>query len=270
MSFDSVERSVEGRAPVELWTFFRSFQTWRYTSADRDINFGGFPYLARSIARSSIESSAELARGTLRVTVPRDLEVADLYRVAPPTVPVTCTLQQYHDGDGAAIMLWSGRITSVAFRGVAAEIAMEPVFTSMRRVGLRRLYQRQCPHVLYGPACNVNAEAVRLTSIVDAISGATVTVPAASLQASGWYAGGYLEYEPTAGIPERRFITDHVGGSLTLTMTPAGLTVGMTVKVYPGCDHTLATCSGKFSNAANFGGFPFMPTKNPFDGSPLY
>jgi hypothetical protein len=28
----------------------------------------------------------------------------------------------------------------------------------------------------------------------------------------------------------------------------------------PGCDRTLATCTNVFNNAANFGGFPFIPT----------
>jgi len=97
-----------------------------------------------------------------------------------------------------------------------------------------------------------------------------VTVNAAAAQPFGWYAGGYLEYDVVTGISERRFITDHTSGALTLTTVPAGLVVGATVRVYPGCDHTLATCASKFGNAANYGGFPFMPTKNPFDGSPLY
>jgi hypothetical protein len=51
---------------------------------------------------------------------------------------------------------------------------------------------------------------------------------------------------------------------------PQGLAAGTTVTLFPGCDHTLATCSGKFSNTANYGGFPFMPTKNPFGGDPIY
>ena len=46
--------------------------------------------------------------------------------------------------------------------------------------------------------------------------------------------------------------------------------VGDTIYLYPGCDRTLATCTAKFGNSANFGGFPFIPTKNPFGGSPIY
>jgi hypothetical protein len=36
------------------------------------------------------------------------------------------------------------------------------------------------------------------------------------------------------------------------------------VSYYPGCDRTRLTCSLKFGNIANFGGFPWVPQKNPF------
>jgi len=31
-----------------------------------------------------------------------------------------------------------------------------------------------------------------------------------------------------------------------------------------GCDHSVSTCAARFDNLANYGGFPFIPTKNPF------
>lgn len=270
MSFDTVERSAAGRKPVELFAFFRDYQAWRYTSADRAITSGGAEFLPRPISRSAIETSSEMARGALKITAPRDLEVADLYRISPPTIPVTFTLQQLHYGDGEAVLLWSGRITTVDFQGAAAIITLEPVFTSLRRIGLRRIYQRQCPHVLYGTACRANRDSFRVDSTVDAISGTTVSVPAAAGYAAGHFAGGFIEYPVELGIAERRFITDHAGAGLTLSSTPVGLVVGAAVKVFPGCDHTLATCASKFGNALNFGGFPYFPQKNPFAGDPTY
>jgi len=41
------------------------------------------------------------------------------------------------------------------------------------------------------------------------------------------------------------------------------------VKIYPGCDRVRATCESKFDNLDNFGGFPWIPTKNPFGGSSI-
>jgi uncharacterized phage protein (TIGR02218 family) len=270
MPYDVVERSAETRRPVELYTFFRDYQAFRFTSADRNVTLSGVEYAARPISRSAIESSGEMARGALKITAPRDFEIADLYRVAPPSIPVTFTLQQYHVADNQAIVLWSGRVMNVEFQGVNSQITLESIYTSMRRVGLRRVYQKQCPHVLYGTACQVNRESYRLEAVADAVTGTTVQVADAALQPNGYFAGGFIEFAVELGIFERRFITDHAGQSLTLSNQPFGLTPGSTVRVYPGCDHTLNTCAGKFSNAANYGGFPYIPQKNPFGGDPIY
>jgi uncharacterized phage protein (TIGR02218 family) len=270
MTFDAVEKSVQGGRPVEIYTFARDFQRWRYTSADRTVTVSGQPYLPRAIARSDIEANAEKARSALRVTVPRDLEVADLYRVTPPTLPVTLVIQKYHFGDGELASIWAGRILGVKFSGIAAEITLEPTFTSIRRTGLRRIYQRQCPHVLYGNECGVNREAYRTDGTVDSIAGLVLTIPAASALATGWFAGGYVEFLVDGGIAERSFITDHSGAAVTLSSTPYGLTSGATVKLYPGCNHTIATCNSKFNNALNYGGMPYFTQKNPFGGDPVY
>ena len=59
---------------------------------------------------------------------------------------------------------------------------------------------------------------------------------------------------------------EQYGSGLTL-IYPAPLTPGETVSLYPGCDHTLQTCHGRFNNAENFGGFPWIPRRNPFNES---
>lgn len=42
---------------------------------------------------------------------------------------------------------------------------------------------------------------------------------------------------------------------------------GTKLKAYAGCDKTNRTCSKKFGNILNFGGFPFIPIDNPFSGT---
>ena len=38
------------------------------------------------------------------------------------------------------------------------------------------------------------------------------------------------------------------------------IAAGDQFKLLPGCNRTMATCANIFNNAANFGGFPFIPT----------
>lgn len=270
MSYDLVERSEQSRRPVEIYTFYRDFQPFRYTSADRDITVDGATFLARSISRSAIESGQEIARQSLSITAQRDLEVADLFRVSPPSVPVTCLLQQFHEGDGQVAALWNGRVVQVEWQGMNAVISCEAVYTTMRRVGLRRAYQKQCAHVLYGGGCKVNREAYRVEAPADAVTGAQISVALADTFPDGYFAGGIVEFTIAGGLNERRFIASHVGPLLGLNSHPLGLGPGEIVRLYPGCDHTIATCSDKFSNSDNYGGMPYIPTKNPFGGDPVY
>ena len=270
MTYDSRERSAQDGQPIELYTFARDTLRWRYTSADRQVTAASATFAPSPIARSRIESSQQLSRATITITAPREIEIAEMHRVVAPSTPITVLVQQIHAGDSEVATIWSGRVVAVDFAGPEARITCEPIFTSIKRLGLRRVYQRSCPHVLYGSACGVSRTAYQAAGTVASVSGLQVNVAAAAAQPDGYFAGGYLQFELAPSIFERRFISGHVGDALTVAALPQGLAAGTPVTLFPGCDHTLATCSGKFSNTANYGGFPFMPTKNPFGGDPIY
>jgi uncharacterized phage protein (TIGR02218 family) len=271
MTYDATERSKDARRPIEIYLFARGAQTWRFTSADRAVVADTFTFSPRAISRTAIDASAELARAGLTLTVHRDFEIATMFRENPTTAPVTCMLQAYHEGDGEVATMWLGRVSGVSFQGVAATVKMEPVYTSIRRMGLRRAYQRQCPHVLYGTQCGANRELHRVDgTLLDAPDGVVVTVPEAATKPDGWAAGGTVEYVTPGGVPERRFILNHVSTELTLSALPHELHAGMDVKIYAGCEHTIEVCDTKFSNAVRYGGMPYFTKKNPFGGDPIY
>jgi uncharacterized phage protein (TIGR02218 family) len=79
--------------------------------------------------------------------------------------------------------------------------------------------------------------------------------PAPELLASGilrWLDG------PHAGLTREILDADEEG--LILDTLPAEeLPPGTRAIVREGCDHTLATCAGRFDNALNFRGEPFLP-----------
>lgn len=271
MTYDTQETSLQAGRPVEIYVFARETQVFRYTSADRDVTVGGNLHTATAISRTEIECSQELSRSPITVTVPRDNQAADLYRIVPPSTPLTLAVSQYHEGDGAVATIWTGRILSVEFAGGKAVIRCEPVFTSIKRNGLRRFYQRQCPHVLYGPACGLNRDSFRLDALADSVSGLVVSVSECAAEVNGFFAGGYFEYLVN-GVYERRFITDHTGASLTCATLPVGVVTNTALRIFRGCDHTLEICaSAKFgNNSLNYGGFKWMPLKNPFGNAPIY
>ncbi len=270
MTFDVIEKSAGLGKPIECYDFTRSYIHYRYTSAQEDLFLDAQTWKSIPIVRSGIELTSEINRATLKVTVARDNELAAFWLISPPSEPVHLILHQRHEGDTDFAVAWMGRIVAVEWTGITATFIIDPTYTSIKRQGLRRKYQRSCPHVLYGSACRLNAESFRLVTQCDSINGLEITSQDASVNGDTYYAGGFVEWEIENGVFERRYITSHTGAYLYLATNPHNLVAGQGMKLYPGCDHTVTTCNVKFGNMLNYGGMPYIPAKNPFGGSPIY
>lgn len=270
MSYTTVETSAQSGRPVELYEFLNGATAYRYTSADGDVAYGGHTYTAVPIARGAVEATSETARLALEITCARTVGVLDLFALMPPAEIVAVTLRRLHAGDGEAITLWMGRILNVTLNNESAGIHCESVYTSLKRVGLRRLYQKGCPHVVYGAGCALDRNTFKAVKTVSSVAGTVITLGSMGAFADGYFAGGYLEWESVTGYFERRAIRSQVGAVVTLSFPLPGLAASASVNLYPGCDHTLVTCNTKFSNRLNYGGMPHWPSKNPFDGTIIY
>lgn len=268
MTYAAVETSIQSGRPVELYEFLYGATAYRYTSADGDVVYGGNTYSAVPIARGAVEATHEVARLALEITCTRELPVLEPFAVSPPEEVVLITLRRLHAGDGEAIIMWMGRVLNVTLNNAAAEIHCESVYTSLKRVGLRRLYQKSCPHVVYGTGCGLARATYKATKTVSTVVGTTITVGSIGA-VDGYYAGGYLEWS-SGGVSHRRSIHSQTGGAVVIGFPIPGMAASDSVDLYPGCDHTLSTCNGKFSNSDNYGGMPFFPSKNPFAGVAIY
>lgn len=272
MTFATYETSAQSGAPIELYEFEVGPTVYRYAAAADDVVYLTKTYSAVQLSRSDVEESGELPKDSVTITLPRSAAVPDLFRVAPPSDVVLLSIYRMHvdDPDNERKLFWTGRVLNCEWKGAIAELTCQSIYTALKRTGLRRLYQRQCPHVLYGPACGLVDTAYKATTTLATVSGITITAAVFGAQADGYYAGGMIEWEASPGRYERRGIKSHVGTALTMTHPIADLPAGATVAFWPGCDHSLATCHSKFANRANYGGFPYVPNKNPFTGTNVY
>lgn len=269
--YDSLEISDESGQPVELYLFQFSSEVWRYTSSIRDYEYELDNFAAVPLARTAISKTAELPKMNIQVTAPYDFEVAELWRVAPPSDVVSLSIMQLHHSDSElqAITKWRGRVINAEWRGAEVVLECESIYTSLKRFGLRRAYQRGCPHVLYGPACRVINTTFLVEAVLTLADGVAVSSPTFLLSPDGYFDGGYIEWEPTFGVFHRRAIRAHVGDSLEMTHPVPELASGMTVSVFPGCPHNMQACDEKFNNLVNYGGFSFIPRQNPFGGNSI-
>lgn len=130
-----------------------------------------------------------------------------------------------------------------------------------------RLYQFTCDADLGDDRCKLllSDPAYRGEgAIIEASSARRFTVSGLDGFADGWFARGLLTFTSGAADGQAIEVRAHskAGGVVTIELwapARAPLEAGQTFIVTAGCDKHLATCQGKFANAANFRGFPHMP-----------
>lgn len=266
MSYAAQENSVASGRPVELYRFALGAQRWTFTSGQTAVVYQSETYSPVPIRRSGIEQGHEINRAGLEITLPRDNPLAGLFIASPPEGVVSVTVYRQHAGDPAleTIVLWKGRVGGARLSGSELTLKCEPVATSLKRTGLRARYQLICRHALYSTSCGALKDLFRVDGTVSAVSGATVQVAAAASRPDGYFVAGMLETNDGS-----RMIVGHAGITLTLVAPMPSLAAGQTARLYAGCDHSTATCKDRFANLANYGGFPYIPRKNPFSGDAI-
>lgn len=275
MSFEAYEDSVEGAQPIELYEFSYQGTTQRFTSRDRDISISLVPYTSARISRGEIvDSGKNVATTSMTITAEPDFPPAQIFAICPPSDVVNILIKRVHLSDLTDVrVIWAGRMLSVAWSNVECKITCQSLFTRLKQPGLRRLYGATCPHLLYSQGsghCRVDPEAFKAQVLISGAEGITVQGAGFAAFADQYFQGGKLEVEISPGVFEKRGIQSHVGDTITLTHRLPGLVGLMTVDVYPGCDKKITTCHNKFANVVNFGGFPYIPQKNPFGANSVF
>lgn len=275
MSFNAKEIGAYTGNPIELYEFRNGLAVWRYTSADEPFLWDGNTFFPEPIKSPEATETQELGKLNITLTVPRTNEVAMMYNHFPPTAVTTLTIYRKHRDDDQIIVHWVGRVLNSDFRGSTADLYGEPNTTAIKRIGLRRYYQRQCPHVLFGDHCRASADAHKVPAVVSAVSGLIVEVDV--VQPDSYWAGGMMSWDSAIGT-QWRFILNNAGSTLQVNfpfMPDAdpygrGLPVSTAVNLYPGCQHTMTDCINKFNNLPNYGGQPYIPMQNPFNLTSLF
>jgi uncharacterized phage protein (TIGR02218 family) len=258
--------------PINLYEFVWGNDFYRYTSADRVIEYGGEEWAPLAIKDNGFTQGVTTQE--LVVELPRSNPIIELFRSTPPSLPIALTCRRFHkdDPEQEAAVYWVGTVGNVKVRdAIKAEILGVPISGTMRRTGLRLCWERSCPHALYDQACRVDREAFRTDTTILALTGTSVTVASLGAWSSERYAGGFMEWEATAaGTIDRRAIERAIGSTLHLLGSTDRLEVGQDIALFLGCDLTPTVCSGIFDNLANHGGFEMLAGKSPFDGNPVF
>ena len=235
--------------------FYCNLTYYRYSLADHDVEINGETFEASPMSRESFQVTQNAMKSTLKITVPRDNEL--LYISGLKIV----TVWQQEGAEADWLTIWKGRVTGIEWKGHNGQFVCESIFTSMKRPGLRRKYQILCDHMLYDEDCGVNPTTYQVNTTVTSIDGSILTVDGADEYDTGYFVGGFIRRGPWY-----RTIIGHAGTQIQLAAPIWDLKENDEILMWPGCDHTLATCHSKFGNENNYGGCPWTPPLNPFSG----
>jgi uncharacterized phage protein (TIGR02218 family) len=254
------------RDPLEpVATFWRIARTdgvtLGFTSHDRDVWFGGVRHRAApGMLPSAIRRTSALAGDSAEVqgALTHDALSAD----------------DLANGrfDGARIAIgavdWETLEHTVLYRGEVGALGEEAGrFTAELRSAKALLEADPIPRTsptcraqFCGPGCTLSAVKFTHEAAVSAIDLEANRVeftggPAAVAMRDGslrWIDG------PQAGLRMEVVIIDGDGLVLEIALDPA-LAAGTRALLREGCDHTLATCAGRFGNSLNFQGEPYLP-----------
>lgn len=266
-SFAALEASLEGSRPVELFTFALGALQFHMTSNPLALTVGATVYESTTITRTAIGQGAEDRKRTVTFTMPSNEAFAARFIGAPPGDPASVSvfrLQRDELPTPNRVLQYKGTVNDVRFTqdGQFAEVITRTIEALSARSIPRYTFAGQCQHVLYGPGCDVNPTPFQLFGFVTAVSGSVVTVSGANTKPDGYFRGGVCRLSSGGDF---RLIIAHTGNNLTLSQPFLQSVAGAELQLFAGCDHIYdGDCRTRFGNQGKHGGWPWVPTKNPF------
>ncbi|MGH6834932.1 MAG: DUF2163 domain-containing protein [Methylocella sp.] len=263
---------------ADCYTFtLRTGLILTYTNADVPVTLNGYVYAANSILVDGLKfkSAAGLEVDQQQITV--SARATDTVGGVPFLQALRngvfdgceisrerAFLNSWSRADAAnpigSVVLFKGRIGTVDNVGrTSAQITVNSDLVLLDLQMPRNVYSPTCQHVLYDSGCTLVKSAFGTAGTVGANS--TLSVINWSGASANFKQGTILfSSGPNAGVSAN--VKDaNPGVSLTLSYPLYNAPgTGDAFTAYLGCDHTQATCATKFSNLANFRGFPYVPS----------
>ena len=216
-----------------------------------------------SFKMSNIMQNIDPFKNELSITFPMSTIFAFNQLFLKNDNPTFIDIYRGHVHDGEFKRVWKGRVIGRELSGTAISMLCESDFTRLNSIGLRSKYEHICRHALYSPQCGVNKSSFAFSGTVSSYSATSLNMTGLNAYADGYFDAGFILINVV-----RRFIQKHTGNNLILMSEYNSDVLGLSGTVYAGCKRDLSTCHNKFSNSINFGGFPYIPIRNPFEGSP--
>lgn len=270
-----------GERPIYLYRFWFDAPidvAWYLTSFASDVASNGQLYSSNATTHGSRRNST---RGDDAIEISAAWNANHPLALFLGPVPITGKLNvqiletTYADLD-ATTAIFTGRVLDVAEDESGRVTAKCDSWGALlRRKTCRATIQELCNNYLGDFGCKVNLARFETTAQIVSIDSAsypptivvTLNTPAAAMEVANYFAQGWLQTGAGTNIELRTVLAsswDAIDEELTLTLN-LGLVkaaVGQRINLTPGCDGQRTTCTEKFDNFVNFGGFVAIPARN--------
>lgn len=265
MTYDVRDQSVHDGEPIECFKFVGTLGTYRYTDNPVEVTVNGELYEPMQITRSTVEVGSVIGSiQSMDFDVPFDCVISEVYSGLITPEELRVEVRRVHRGDDYATMwkmIWRGKAIGYSLSGRIFTIGtMNKMQTDLSASINSIYYQTTCNHILFDERCKVNRAANSTVSTVVAISDDAVEVVDDGVIDNDLRAGEIVNQR----TGERRLVLSNLANVITIGYAFIDIIPGDTVTMVRGCNHSFTECNVKFDNLDNYGGFMYVPTKNPF------
>lgn len=256
-----------------------------YCSADTPIRFASQTYLTAAQAGAIFERKGSRAKVKWRTGVEVDTLVFDVLPndgVVNGQTFLSAVRQGVFDGADMTfyhaywpkqsyvspivpqgiVTMFAGRAAGIVAGRTLITFTINSYLNLLNQNLPRNIYQSGCINTLYDAGCTLNPASFGVSGTAAAGTTAS-TLKATMAQASGYFDMGKITF--TSGVNNgisrsvKQYTIGTPGDIALMSPFPNTPAPGDTFTAFPGCDKLPGTCTAKFSNLANFRGFPFIP-----------
>ena len=160
------------------------------------------------------------------------------------------------------IVMFAGIVAPLTAGRSSTQFTVNSYLQYLNQMLPRNVYQSQCINNLGDTACTISLAGLAVAGT--ALTGSTATLLSATIaNATGYFDLGKITF--TSGVNNgisrgvKAYVIGTPGTISLMSPFPQISSNGDTFNIYPGCDKLQTTCAAKFSNLANFRGFPNIP-----------
>jgi uncharacterized phage protein (TIGR02218 family) len=270
---DYTAAAAEGLAPasrpIYLYRFWLqlgvSAVEWFYTSHPSAIISSGQEHTPAPLIHGSIGRSVRAESEGTAITGDYDT-IAPLQQLVRRALARPLQLQiseTTEDDPDTAVIIFSGRVLEPQLKGRKVTARARSWSDMLNQPVPAQMIMRRCNYHVYQPdTCRVARALHELEVTITAIAARLITITGDGLadMPEDWLAEGWIETGELGTTEERQILTSAaaIGNDVLLTINTPLLhaEIDQSAVVVPGCDGLYATCSDKFDNRVNFGGYP--------------